>query len=315
MSLMATDTAEQHLQESLEPNPRRGFAAKTRSTISAYLLSAPGLALLALFVIWPIFSGLWTSFHSFDGVNPMQWIGIKNYKNVLTDPLFLSSIGHTLYFALIVVLGKNIFGFLIALFLNRRFVGQKSVRTLLFMPIALNVLVIGSFWTFFLGKEEGLLNQILERIGLESLAQAWLSDPTFALTSVAIVEIWRWLPLHVLIYLAGLQELPVETREAALLDGAGPLRSTWSVVLPMLKPVIFVNVIISLTGAFVRSFELVWVLTKGTAGTNIVLTSMYTEAFQYGRFGSAAAMGFVLFLITAAISTVSVWSSKGGNNE
>lgn len=290
-------------------------AGRRRSTAAAYLIAAPGLALLGLFVVYPILSGLWTSLHNFDGVNPMVWVGLANYTRILTDPYFLSSLTHTVVFAFVVVAGKNVLGFLIAVMLNRVFRGYKLVRVFLFMPIAMNVIVIGSFWTFFLALENGLLNVVLRSIGLEAAAQAWLSDPTFALYAVAAVEIWRWLPLHVLIYLAGLQELPREVSEAAQIDGAGPAKRLFLVLLPMLKPVIFVNIIISLTGAFVRSFELVWVLTQGTADTNIVLTSMYLEAFQYGRFGSAAAMGFVLFVVTAVFSYLYVWMSKGGRDD
>lgn len=298
---------------STEVSSRR--ASRHRSTAAAYLIAAPGLALLGLFVVYPILSGLWTSLHNFDGVNPMVWVGFTNYSRILTDPYFLSSLTHTVLFAFVVVIGKNVLGFLVAVLLNRAFRGYKLVRVFLFMPIAMNVIVIGSFWTFFLALENGLLNIILRSVGLEAAALAWLSNPDVALYAVAAVEIWRWLPLHVLIYLAGLQELPQEVSEAAEIDGANPVKRLLLVTIPMLKPVIFVNIIISLTGAFVRSFELVWVLTQGTAGTNVVLTSMYLEAFQYGRFGSAAAMGFVLFVVTAVFSYLYVWISKGGRDD
>lgn len=289
--------------------------SKRRATLTAYAITAPGLLLLGVFIVYPVLSGFWTSLHNFDGVNPMEWVGADNYTRILSDPIFRSSLVHTVTFAVVVVVGKNVLGFLVATMLNRTFIGHKLIRTFLFMPIALNVIVIGSFWSFFLALDNGLLNTILRTIGLEGAAQAWLSDPKFALFAVAAVEIWRWLPLHVLIYLSGLQELPEEVNEAASLDGVGPVRRITQVVLPMLRPVIFVNIIISLTGAFVRSFELVWVLTQGTAETNIVLTTMYTEAFQYGRFGSAAAMGFVLFVVTALFSYLYVWLSRGGRDD
>lgn len=294
-------------------NPSSSSSAKRN--IAAYLIMAPGLVLLSVFVIIPIFSGFWTSLHAFDGLNPMEWVGVRNYKAILGDPHFLKSVSNTILFAVVVVTGKNALGFLIAFLINRTFIGVKIVRTLLFLPVTLNILVIGSFWTFFLALDNGLLNSIFRAVGLDFLAQGWLSNSAFALFSVAFVEIWRWLPLHVLIYLAGLQELPADVDEAARLDGASSGRKIWQITIPMMKPIIFVNVIISLTGAFVRSFEMVWVLTKGTAGTNIVLTNMYTEAFQAGRFGSAAAMGVFLFVITAVISFAYVKLSKGGQHE
>lgn len=296
-----------------------GGEATRRSRISgalgAYALAAPGLLLMTLFVLVPIGYGFWVSLHSFDGVNPMEWVGSRNYAAIMRDPNFTGSLGNTVAFALMVVAGKNVLGFAIAWLINRQFRGAKVVRTLLFLPVTLNILVVGSFWTFFLALDNGLLNQMLRAIGLDGLAQAWLSDPTFALPVVALIEIWRWLPLHILIYLAGLQELPAEVDEAASLDGVGPFRRIFQVTLPMLRPIIFVNVIISLTGAFVRSFELIWVMTKATAGTNVVLTAMYTEAFQYARFGRAAAMGFALFVITAVVSMVYVRLSRAGSED
>lgn len=294
---------------------RRRSSSRTAGTFAAYLISAPGLVLMTVFVIAPIFYGMWISLHDFDGVNPMTWVAAKNYVAVLRDPTFTDSLVNTVTFATLVVIGKNVLGFAIALLINRQFRGQKAVRTLLFLPVTVNILVIGSFWSFFLALDNGLLNEALRAIGLGSFAQAWLSDPTFALPVVAMIEIWRWLPLHILIYLAGLHELPREVDEAASLDGVGPLRRVFQVTLPMLKPIVFVNVIISLTGAFVRSFELIWVMTKGTADTHVVLTRMYTEAFQYARFGRAAAMGFILFVATALISFLYVRLSKGGRDD
>ncbi|MGB4136159.1 MAG: sugar ABC transporter permease [Microbacterium sp.] len=311
---MSTETARivapQQSRDRSVPGRRR-----IRSAAGAYLIVAPGIALLGLFVVFPILSGMWMSLHKFDGVNPMEWLGAGNYAAILRDPVFLGSVIHTVIFAAIVVVGKNVLGFGIAALINRRFHGVKLVRTLLFLPVTLNILVVGSFWSFALALENGLVNNVLRFAHLDGLAQAWLSNPAFALPTVALVEVWRWLPLHVLIYLAGLQELPPEIDEAAHIDGAGTMRRLFQVTLPMLKPIIFVNIMLSLTGAFVRSFELVWVLTKGTAGTDVVLTSMYTEAFQYGRFGRAAAMGVLLFLLTAVIAFLYTRLSRGGRDD
>ncbi len=291
---------------------RRGKAAET---LGAYAMAAPGILLMSVFVLVPIGYGFWISLHNFDGVNPMEWVGSRNYAAIMRDPNFTGSLTNTLAFAAMVVIGKNLLGFAIAWLINRQFRAAKAVRTLLFLPVTLNILVVGTFWTFFLALDNGLLNEGLRAVGLGGLAQAWLSDPTFALPAVALIEIWRWLPLHILIYLAGLQELPPEVDEAASLDGVGPFRRIAQITLPMLKPIIFVNVIISLTGAFVRSFELIWVMTKATAGTNVVLTAMYTEAFQYARFGRAAAMGFALFVITAVVAGLYVRLSKAGSED
>lgn len=308
-ALPATDEA--------PPAPRTNGSRsrKVAEAVGAYAMVAPGILLMGVFVIVPIAYGFWISLHSFDGVNPMEWVGSRNYQAIMRDPNFTGSLTNTLAFAAMVVIGKNVLGFAVAWLINRQFRAAKAVRTVLFLPVTLNILVVGTFWTFFLALDNGLLNQGLRAIGLDGLAQAWLSDPTFALPTVAMIEIWRWLPLHILIYLAGMQELPREVDEAASLDGVKPLRRVFQITLPMLKPIIFVNVIISLTGAFVRSFELIWVMTKATADTNVVLTAMFTEAFQYARFGRAAAMGFALFIITAVVAGLYVRLSKAGSED
>lgn len=313
--MTATPTRTARARSASPARRGRSLGSRVAQSLGAYAMVAPGILLMTLFVLVPIGYGFWISLHSFDGVNPMEWVGSRNYAAIMRDPNFTGSLTNTVLFAVLVVVGKNVLGFAIAFLINRQFRAAKLVRTLLFLPVTLNILVIGTFWTFFLALDNGLLNEGLRAVGLGSLAQAWLSDPTFALPTVALIEIWRWLPLHILIYLAGLQELPPEVDEAASLDGVGPLRRVAQITLPMLKPIIFVNVIISLTGAFVRSFELIWVMTKATANTNVVLTAMYTEAFQYARFGRAAAMGFALFIITAVVAGLYVRLSKAGGED
>ena len=156
---------------------------------------------------------------------------------------------------------------------------------------------------------------MLGAVGLGALGQAWLSNERYALTTVALVEIWRWLGLHMLIYLAGLQDIPKDLHETARLDGASAPRRLWDITIPLLKPIIFVSTLLALMGAFVRSFDLVWILTRSAAGTDVALTHIYNESFQFGRLGRAAAMGYVLFAIVAVISFVYVRAARGGRSE
>lgn len=293
--------------------PRRIDAVRNR--LYPYWFLLPGLALMGVFVLAPIIWGFVISLHSFDGLNPMEWQGAANYRRILNDPRFTSSIANTLIFATLVVVGKNVVGLAVALLFTQSLRGMSVFRTASFLPLTLNIVVVGAFWTFFLQVDRGPLNEALRAIGFDQLAQAWLSDPQYALITVAAVEIWRWLPLHVLLYLAGLNDLSSDTHEAALVDGANGYQRLLYVTIPMLRPVIFVNVLIALMGAFVRSFEMVWVLTRGGAGTNVMITNIYTEAFRFQRFGRAAAMSFVLFLITAFLSFAYVKLARGGRGD
>jgi len=275
----------------------------------ALTLLAPGMSLVGLFILVPIAGGFWLSLHEFDGLTLGAWTGLDNYRAVLADQGFRSSLLHTLVFAALVVIGKNAAGLALAALVSLKLRGTRPLRTILFMPVALNIVVIGAFWTFFLQARRfgGLLNELLERTGLGVLQNSWLSQPGTALGSVAGIEIWRWAGLHMLIFLAGMQAIDPALYDAAILDGAGPWQRFRHVTLPGLRPVIAVSTLLALMGAFVRSFDVVWVLTRAGFGTDVVATHLYQEAFQFGRFGRAAAMGYLLFIIIALISALYLW--------
>jgi raffinose/stachyose/melibiose transport system permease protein len=283
------------------------------TSTKAWLLLTPGLLLLGIFLIAPIADGLWLSLHDFDGVVIGRWLGLAQYRAVLTDPDFQQALWHTIVFALIVVIGKNALGLSLALLVSTPLRGARLARTVLFVPVTMNIIVIGTFWTFFLESERfgGLFNHILRLIGLGAWAHSWLTSSRTALLSVALVEIWRWAGLHMLLFLAGIQSIDPQLYDAARIDGAGPWRRFWSVTLPALQPVLFVSVLVALMGAFVRSFDVVWVLTRGSFDTDVVVTHLYNEAFKFSEFGRAAAMGYILFALIALISFTYVWASRG----
>jgi ABC-type sugar transport system permease subunit len=273
----------------------------------------PGFLLLSVFVLAPIADGLWLSLHEFDGLVVGRWLGLRQYRAVLIDPDFQQALSHTIVFAAIVVVGKNFVGLALALLVSAPLRGARLARTLLFLPVTMNIIVIGAFWTFFLEAERfgGLFNHVLSLLGLGALAHSWLTSARTALLSVALVEIWRWAGLHMLLFLAGIQSIDPQLYDAARIDGAGPWHRFWSVTIPALRPVLFVSVLVSLMGAFVRSFDVVWVLTRGGFDTDVVVTEMYNEAFKFSEFGRAAAMGYILFAIIALFSFAYVWASRG----
>jgi raffinose/stachyose/melibiose transport system permease protein len=139
---------------------------------------------------------------------------------------------------------------------------------------------------------------------LAGLKRSWLGDADIALYSIIVVDVWKWLGFHAVIYLAGLQTIPAELHESATIDGAGSLQRFWHITLPLMMPIVFINTILGLSGAFVRNFDIVYVLTKGgpNHATEVVLTYMMNKAFQDGAMSYAAAMGYVLFLIVGLAS-------------
>lgn len=278
-----------------------------------WLLLTPGLVLLVVFLIAPIGDGLWLSLHEFDGLVVGRWLGLAQYRAVLIDPDFQQALWHSIEFAVVVVVGKNVVGLTLAVLVSTPLRGARFARSILFLPVTMNIIVIGAFWTFFLEAERfgGLFNHILRVMGLGFLAQSWLTSARTALFSVALVEIWRWAGLHMLLFLAGIQSIDPQLYDAARIDGAGAWQRFWAVTLPGLRPVIFVSVLVALMGAFVRSFDVVWVLTRGGFDTDVVITHLYNEAFKFSEFGRAAAMGYILFAVIALISFAYVWASKG----
>lgn len=287
------------------------------SRATPYLLLVPGMALLSIFLLVPIGYGLWLSLHRFDGLNIGEWVGLEHYSAVLADPAFRQSLWHTVVFAIIVVIGKNIAGLALAVLVSAPLRGARAARTILFLPVTMNIIVIGAFWTFFLSARRfgGLFNEILHSLGLSFLENSWLTAEGTALASVAFVEIWRWAGLHMLLFLAGMQAIEPQLYDAARMDGCNAWQRFWNVTLPQLRPVIFVSTLLALMGAFVRSFDVVWVLTRGGFGTDVVVTHLYNEAFQFSRFDRAAAMGYILFAIIAVISFLYVWAGKGGRSD
>lgn len=280
-------------------------------------LLLPGMALLGMFMFVPLGWGIFLSLHRFDGVNIGGFVGLANYAAVMSDAGFLASVGQTALFALIVVAGKNLAGLALAALVNLPLRGMRAARTLLFLPVTFNIIVVGAFWQYFLSSARfgGLLNGALAALGLGGLQVSWLATPGFALVSVAMIEIWRWAGLHMLIFLAAMQAIEPTLYEAARLDGANAWARFRHITLPALRPIVFVSTLLALMGAFVRSFDVVWVMTRAGFGTDVVVTRLYNEAFQFGRFDRAAAMGYVIFAIIAVISFAYVRAARFGRAE
>lgn len=284
---------------------------------SGYVLILPALALLSVFSLAPFFYGAYLSLHRWDGFNPPEFVGLTNYTTLLlADSVARKALLNTGLFAAGVVVVKNVLALAMALALNRVIRGRTFFRTSVFLPVTFSIVVVGLLWSWFYSPVFGLLNETLRSIGLGQFARSWLSDPNTALLSVMIVDIWKWTGFHMVIYLAALQTLSKEVQEAARVDGAGGWRRFWYVTLPLLAPITFINVLMALSGAFVRSFDLVNVMTSGgpNHATEVVLTLMVKQAFAFGSLGYATAMGYALCAITALVSGLYLLYARGGTN-
>lgn len=267
--------------------------------IVAFWMILPAAVLFALFYVWPFVHGFWLSLTNWDGFSPPRFAGIANYVRLVHDPIFLGAIKNNLIFVAAVLVLKNILGLSLALLLNRALFGRAFFRAASFIPVTMSFVAVGLLWSWIYNPVFGLLNAGLDAVGLGALKQSWLGDANIALYSIIVVDVWKWLGFHAVIYLAGLQTIPAELYESATMDGAGRMSRFWHITLPLMMPIVFINTILGLSGAFVRNFDIVYVLTKGgpNHATEVALTYMMQKAFQDGQMSYASAMGYVLFLL------------------
>jgi ABC-type sugar transport system permease subunit len=276
-----------------------------RRVLTPYLWVLPAVAIYVVFRLYPLLYGLYLSFFEWDGVNPMKYIALKNFQEILTqDALFWQAMRHNVVYALGTVIAKNALAIVVAVALNQKLRGIAVFRTILFTPVIMSFVVVGLLWGWVFNYQFGLLNGLLRGVGLETLVQDWIGDPNLALFSVMGVDVWKWFGFHMVIYLAALQGIPHEYYEAARIDGASTWDSFRRITLPLLMPVMLINVTLSLQGAF-NVFDLVYVVTEGGPfnSTLVVAIHMYLRGFKFYRMGYASAMAYVLFAIVA-VSTV-----------
>lgn len=283
---------------------RKLVKLSTQNMITGFLMILPAFTLYFLFVIYPAIQAAWVGFHRWDGFSAMKWIGINNYKFILNDEVYWLALLHSLQYALIVTLAKNILALGLAIILNRNIFAKSFFRTTIFMPVTLAFVVVGVLWSWIYNPTFGLLNSLLSVLGWEELIQGWLSNPKIALYSIMVVDIWRWTGFHMVILLAGLQGIPKELYESAEIDGANDWKQLTHITVPMLKPILFVSVILSFTGGFVSNYDFVYTMTGGgpNHATEVALTWIVSTAFTYNSVGKANAMSVILFVILAVFS-------------
>jgi len=278
-----------------------------RQRIAPYGFIAPAMILLIAFGVLPIAVALLVSFTDMNlaglgNWSRIQFIGVDNYVKLFGDAAFWQSLGNTAFFAVLGVPSVIILSLVIALALNRsqnRFF--RMLRSFYFVPAITAIVAVALVWGYLYNTQFGLFNYLLSLVGLPPVP--WLSDPVVVKFSVAAVAIWRGLGLNVIIFLAALQGVPKEYLEAASIDGAGSIRRTWSIVIPLLRFAIFF-VTITTVIAWLQFFDEPFVLTKGGplgASTSIALF-LYQKGFSSSQFGYASAGSVVLFLIIAIIT-------------
>jgi multiple sugar transport system permease protein len=293
---------------------QRRLSQTKREWLAAYLFLLPDLLGLLIFIGLPMVLSLSLGFFNVSGFGQYTFSGLANYRKMLMDPLFIGSLQTTAKYVIVLVPGLYVFGLGLALLVKRPIPLIGLFRGMLFLPNVISLVVIGLIWKFLLVDRIGAVNTLFSKIGLGG--QSWLGDPDLTLWTLLAVTIWFLMGFYMLIFLAGLQEIPRDYYDAARIDGAGPWRSFRDITLPLLKPTSFFVLLVSLVAAVTgpQGFDLVYVMTKGgpANSTNLTTFYIYQQAFLFSNFGYAAAMASVLVLALLVLTGILFALTKGG---
>lgn len=287
------------------PRTRRG-GPKRKVQWKAYLYILPAFVLFAVFLGVPAVQTAQFSLYRWNGIGPSTWVGLQNYADLFSDTVLRSSFLHAgvlvFFYSVIPVLLALILTAIISRGANLK--GMSLFRTLLFLPQVVASVVVATTWVAIYSPD-GLSNQLLRLVGLDSLTRAWLGDFGTALPAVGIVGSWLGIGLCLVLFLSGVANIQPEVFEAARIDGAGPLGEFFSITLPALRGQISVALTLTVVAAL-KTFDLVYITTRGGPGTSTTLPAFeaYNRAFNTGKVGSAAAIAIVLTALILAVTVL-----------
>jgi raffinose/stachyose/melibiose transport system permease protein len=287
------------------PPPATGAArgrARRRmlNWLTAVGFQLPALVLFGVLVLLPILFALYAAFFRWGGFGmPSDYIGVDNFTRLFDDPVFLGDLWRCLVLVLLSLALQLPFALALAVLLNQKVRGRAVYRMLFFAPYVLSEAITGVLFSMIFAPEDGLADRLLGGIGLDGVGGEWFADPSTVMATLFIVMTWKYFGFHMMLYLAGLQSIPRELTEAALIDGASPWQRFRNVTLPLLAPTLRISVFLSVIGS-IQLFDLVWVTTAG--GPDHHSETMAVTMFQYGfkryQVGYASAISVVMFGIS-----------------
>lgn len=273
------------------------------------LFASPWILGFAIFLAYPVLASLYYSFTNFSILRPPQGIGLQNYQELASDSVFHQALGNTFVYVLGAVPLSTVIAICLAMLLNTKVKGMSYYRTIFFLPSLVPMVALGTLFLWIFNGDYGLLNEAIRTAHVDP--PNWLGDPAWAKWTLVLISMWGCGQAMV-IYLAGLQNVPVSLYEAADLDGAKFWAKTRSVTIPMISPVILFNVIMGIIGAL-QVFAVPYVMFPGGAparSTYFIASYLFDNAFQYQRMGYASAVGWVMFIITLILTLIALKVSE-----
>jgi len=271
--------------------------------MAGLLFVLPSLIFLLVFVVYPIISAFYLSLNRYNLMEPPVWNGLGRYALLLEDTRFLKALGNTMFFAVLTVPVGTVFSLLLAVLINQPIRAIYFFRTAYYLPVVTSFVAVSFIWLWIYEPQFGVLNQLLETMGLPTFA--WLRDPDTSMLSIAMLSVWKNAGYNMIIFLAGLQGIPKYLYEAAEIDGASALQRFWNVTVPMLSPTTFFVFVVYFIGAL-QMFTQSWILTQGGPldSTLTVVYLIYQNGFEFLKMGSASAMSVVLFILIAIVTYI-----------
>ena len=302
----ATEVAAVAGRPTRKPPVRRG---RNKGRMGLVMV-APAVLHIGLWTAIPVLATLALSFTDYDIFDLPAWIGVENYVEIFSDPVFRQATWNTLVYTFWTVPASMAIAMIIAVALNQNLKLRTWFRTAFFLPQVTATVAIAMVWLWIYNPQQGLLNAALSIVGIPG--QAWLADPAWSLPAVILVGAWQGIGIKMLIYIAALQNVDESLYEAASVDGASTIRKFFAITVPMLKPATFFVLIISIIGAF-QVFDQIYVLTDGgpANATTMMTYEVYRSAFQNFEMGMASAQSVVLFVLLLAMTLIGRRVTKG----
>lgn len=274
--------------------------ARRGNTLVAWLFITPAIVGFAVFYAYPTLRGIYLSFTEFHVLTPPKWIGLANFDELIHDSVFWHSLLVTVYFVVLSVVFGLVFSLVTAVIMNR--VARSTViRGLVLLPFLISGVVAALTWSWMLDSQLGIVNILLQK--LFGVSVQFLGSSTWAIPSLAMINVWKWMGYFAILIFAGLQTIPVDVYEAGKLDGAGEVQMFRRITLPLLRPVLIMVVILNVIGSF-QVFDIVSVTTEGgpANASNVLQMYIYNKAFAQFDFGYAATMSLALFVMLVFIT-------------
>jgi putative chitobiose transport system permease protein len=287
-----------------------------RTSLTPYLFLAPALLVIAVFVLYPIGAVVYYSFTEYNIMTPPEWVGLRNYEQLLRDDIFWKAVGNSFIYLLVTPLLISL-SIALAIVVNRKLPGIQAFRALFFIPVVSGSIAVGIAWRL-MWDTNGIINGVLLSLGSIAEPVQWLAEPAFTLPIAMALTTWLGLGYYMMIFLAGLQNIPEELYDAAVIDGCNGWQKHWYVSIPGLRPQItFVAIVSSL--AALQVFNEIFTLTGGLGGIlNSGVTMVFylwRKAFRLNQAGMASAIAMVLLVITLAFSIINMKFLERGTEE